>query len=95
MAVTTRIELTGRLLRKPAMRVTPAGTNTLSMDVDCGDKDERMVLKVVRVGNEVPELVRQLKEGGRLSVVGKLRMARVGAPLEVLADSVTIESGEA
>jgi len=93
-SVTTRIELTGRLIRKPAMRVTPAGTHTLTIEVNCGDEDEIMVLKVVRVGDEVPELARQLKDGGCLKAVGKLRMARAGSQIEVLADHVTVESGE-
>ncbi len=77
------------------MRVTPAGTNTLSMEVDCGDKGERLVLKVVRVGAEVPELARQLNDGSCLSVVGRLKMARDGMRCEVLADTVTVQSDQA
>ncbi len=73
------------------MRVTPAGTNTMSIDVDCGDEGERMVLKVIRVGAEASELARQLKDGGRVSVVGRLRMARAKAQVEVIADCVMIE----
>ena len=91
--MTTRIELTGRLIHKPTVRVTPAGTNTLSMEVDCGAKDERMVLKVVRVGAEVPALARQLNDGSRLEAVGKLRMTRAGS-IEVMADCVTVEADE-
>ena len=74
------------------MRVTPAGTNTLSMELDCGESDENMVLRVVRVGGDVPELARQLKEGSRLTVIGRLWKARTGTSVEVLADCITVDT---
>lgn len=75
------------------MRVTPAGTATLSLEVDCGQNQERMVLKIVRVGADVPELARRLKEGCRIQASGKLRFVGAGAnTIEVLAEQVTIES---
>jgi hypothetical protein len=93
--VATRIELTGRLIRKPELRVTPAGTATLSLEVECGANRERLVLKVVRVGTEVPALARKLKEGGEIRAVGALRQVRAkaapGTKIEVLADQIMLE----
>jgi len=90
--VATRIELTGRLIRKPEVRVTPAGTTTLSLELDCGEDRGRLVLKVVAVGAEVPTLARQLKAGGRVRALGALRQttkALPGTRIEVLADQIT------
>jgi single-stranded DNA-binding protein len=96
--MTTRIELTGRLIRKPVMRVTPAGTATLSLELDCSENHEALVLKVVRVGAEAAELARQLRQGSRVRATGKLRLGRAsagpGTKIEVLADRLTSEPEE-
>ncbi len=45
-----RIELEGRLLGKPEIRVTPAGTPVLRFTVDCGAPGEELRLGIVMTG---------------------------------------------
>ena len=75
------------------MRVTPAGTATLSLELDCGEDRERLLLRVVTAGAEVPTLARQLKEGSRIRAQGALRQTTkglAGSKIEVLADQITL-----
>jgi hypothetical protein len=76
--VTTRIELNGRLVRNPDLRVTPAGTYVLRLEVDCGEPEGQLVLGVVMTGMAVRELSRQLRKGERICATGALRALPAG-----------------
>ena len=78
-AVTARIELNGRLVRNPDLRVTPAGTHALRLEVDCGEPQGQLVLGLVMTGAAVPELARQLRKGEQIHAAGALRAVPPGA----------------
>jgi len=92
--VTTRIELNGRLVRNPDLRVTPAGTHALRLEVDCGESQGSLVLGLVMTGANVPELARQLRKGEQIRAAGALRALPPGARqagrlgVEIVASSV-------
>jgi primosomal replication protein N len=94
--LTTRIELDGRLVRKPDLRVTPAGTHALRLEVDCGAARDHLLLEVVMVGAETPELSSRLRVGDQIRATGSIR-ARIGARLgiEVMASRIEPVTGEA
>lgn len=71
--MTTRIELNGRLVRNPDLRVTPAGTHALRLEVDCGEPQGQLVLGLVMTGAAVPELARRLRKGEQIRAAGALR----------------------
>ena len=72
--MTTRIELNGRLSRNPDLRVTPAGTQVLLLEVDCGDSPGRLILKLVMTGAALEELAHQLHKGVQIRAAGELRV---------------------
>jgi len=72
--VTTRIELNGRLSRNPDLRVTPAGTQALLLEVDCGDSPGRLILKLVMTGAALEELAHQLHKGMQIRAAGELHV---------------------
>ena len=93
--MTTRIELNGRLVRDPDLRVTPAGTHALRLEVDCGEPRGQLVLGLVMTGAAVPELARQLRKGEQIQAAGALRAVPPGARqagrvgVEVVASTLT------
>ena len=92
--MTTRIELSGRLVRNPDLRVTPAGTHALRLEIDCGEPQGALVLGLVMTGAAVPELARQLRKGEQVHAAGALRALPPGARqagrlgVEVVANAV-------
>lgn len=78
-AVATRIELNGRLVRNPELRVTPAGSHALRLEVDCGAAQGPLVLGLVMTGAAAPELARQLRKGEWIVAAGSLRALPLGA----------------
>ena len=92
-----RVELCGRLIKAPEVRVTPAGAPILRLVVDCGERDSKFVMEVVMSGDSVHELARHLSAATAVRATGVLRQVR-GRPLsgvmqqriEVLADCVTV-----
>ena len=96
-----RIELDGRLVGPPEVRVTPAGTPVLRLTVECGAPGEELKLGVVMVG-DCALAIRALLEPGRpVRVAGRLRQLKAARALkaatpgpdtstafEVLAESV-------
>lgn len=68
-----RIELTGFLIGKPEIRVTPAGTPVFRTVVDCGEDRSAVMLELVMVGDAARETSARLREGGRIYAVGSLR----------------------
>ncbi len=87
-----RIELEGRLLDQPEVRLTPAGTPVLRFTVECGAPGEELRLGIVMTGE--PALVaKALVETGRqVRVIGRMRMLKGGlktaGALEVAAESI-------
>lgn len=68
-----RIELVGRLEDRPELSCTPGGLAVLRFRVECGERDERLCLEVVVVGERALELERRLAPGGGVRVRGSLR----------------------
>jgi primosomal replication protein N len=92
-----RIELDGRLLTQPEVRVTPAGTPVLRFTVDCSAPGEEMMLTVIMTGDSALAAKALLEPGRPLRVVGRLRALRAGlkavaseAAFEVVAESVEL-----
>ena len=62
-----RIELEGRLLDQPEVRITPAGTPVLRFTVECGAPGEELRLGIVMTGESaMREQNRSWSRGGRL-----------------------------
>jgi primosomal replication protein N len=95
-----RIELEGRLLAKPEVRITPAGTPVLRFTVECGAPGEELRLGIVMTGESARAANAKLLEPGRqVKVIGRMRALKAGlktlrteAAFEVVAAS--IEPGE-
>jgi len=83
----------------PVLRVTPAGTEVLSLIVDCGAQAGEMMMPVVMTGESVRVIASRLKDGIEVKVQGSLRRlqsrSRSGATslgVEVVADDIaTVE----
>ena len=93
-----RIELEGRLLGQPEIRVSPAGTPVLRFTVDCGAPGEELRLGVVMTGESATGAKRLLERGREVRVVGRMRalkaglkMTRTETAFEVVATSVELE----
>ena len=87
-----RIELEGRLLGKPEVRITPAGTPILRFTVECGAPGEELRLGIVMAGESVMEAKALLEPGRQVKVIGRMRALKgslktVGA-FEVVAESI-------
>jgi single-stranded DNA-binding protein len=87
-----RIELEGRLLDQPEVRLTPAGTPVLRFTVECGAPGEELRLGIVMTGE--PALVAKglLEPGRQVRVIGRMRILKGGlktaGALEVVAESI-------
>ena len=93
-----RIELEGRLLDQPEVRITPAGTPVLRFTVECGAPGEELRLGIVMTGESATAVKRLLERGREVRVVGRMRalkaglkMARTETAFEVVATSVELE----
>lgn len=103
LTVAVKVELCGRLLKPPVLRVTPAGVTVAHLMVDCGERPGELAMAVVLTGEEARTLAATLKDGQAVNVRGVLRVLagtnrEVGvrtSRLEVLAREVTAASGEA
>jgi single-stranded DNA-binding protein len=95
--VTTRIEVNGRLIRNPELRVTPAGTHALRLEVDCGEPQGPLVLGLVITGSAAADLATQLRKGEQIRAAGSLRALPFGARqvgrlgVEVVANQIERE----
>lgn len=87
-----RIELEGRLLGKPELRTTPAGTPVLRFTVECGAAGEELKLGVVMTGEAALAAERLLQPAGQVRVTGRLRKLKGSlkneAAFEVVAETV-------
>ena len=87
-----RIELEGRLLDQPEVRITPAGTPVLKFTVECGVSGEELRLGIVMTGESGLTAKPLLEPGRQVKVIGRMRMLKgslktVGA-FEVVAESI-------
>jgi primosomal replication protein N len=87
-----RIELEGRLLDQPEVRITPAGTPVLRFTVECGAPGEELRLGILMTGESAIAAKQLLEPGRQIKVIGRMRALKgslktVGA-LEVVAESI-------
>jgi len=90
-----RIELDGRIVNQPEIRVTPAGTPVIRFIVDCGLPGEELRLGVAMTGDSALAAKEILRAGRQVKVSGRLRALKAGiksvrtdAGFEVIAQSV-------
>jgi primosomal replication protein N len=87
-----RIELEGRLLAQPEVRVTPAGTPVLRFTVECGAPGEELRLGIVMTGESAIAAKPLLEPGRQVKVIGRLRALKgglkTGAEFEVVAELI-------
>ena len=95
-----RIELDGRLVNQPEVRVTPAGTPVIRFIVDCSTPDEELKLGIVMTGESALAAKEILRAGRQVKVSGRLRALKIGMKsvradeaFEVIAESVEQEEG--
>ena len=94
-----RIELDGRLVNQPEVRMTPAGTPVMRFVVDCSTPTEELKLGIVMTGDSALAAKEILRAGRQVKVSGRLRVLKAGiksvradAGFEVIADSVEQDS---
>ena len=87
-----RIEIDGRLLDQPEVRITPAGTPVLRFTVECGAPGEELRLGIVMTGESALAAKQLLEPGRQVSVTGRIRALKgnlkTGPALEVVATSI-------
>jgi single-stranded DNA-binding protein len=91
-----RIELEGRLLGQPEVRITPSGTPVLRFTVECGALGEELRLGIVMTGEAALAANSLLQPGRQIRVIGRLRALRIplsDAAYEVVAESIEREKG--
>jgi primosomal replication protein N len=94
--MSNRIELEGRVIAPPELRVTPAGSPLLRLRVDCGERSGDLVMSVIMTGREARELAGQLSVGSLIRLTGSLRVQGGGSarsasrPLEVAAHEICL-----
>jgi single-stranded DNA-binding protein len=95
-----RIELDGRLVNQPEVRMTPAGTPVIRFIVDCSTPTEELKLGIVMTGDSALAAKEILRGGRQVRVSGRLRALKIGMKsvradeaFEVVAQSVEQEEG--
>ena len=87
-----RIELEGRLLDQPEVRITPAGTPVLRFTVECGAPGEELKLGIVMTGESGIEAKPLLEPGRQVKVIGRMRMLKgslkTAGAFEVVAELI-------
>jgi primosomal replication protein N len=87
-----RIELEGRLLDQPEVRITPAGTPVLRFSVDCGAPGEELRLGIVMTGESALAAKQMLAPGRQVKVIGRMRSLKrslkTDTGFEVVAASI-------
>ncbi|HLY05121.1 MAG TPA: single-stranded DNA-binding protein [Rhizomicrobium sp.] len=87
-----RIELEGRLLDQPEVRITPAGTPVLRCTVECGATGEELKLGIVMTGESALTAKPLLERGRLVKVTGRMRLLKGSlkkdSGIEVVAESI-------
>jgi primosomal replication protein N len=78
-----RIELEGRLLNQPEVRITPAGTPVLRFTVDCGAPGEELRLGIVMTGESALAAKPLLAPGRQVKVIGTMRTLKGSLKTEI------------
>ena len=95
--VSNQIELNGRIVSQPELRVTPSGHPLLRFRIDCGEREGELVMLVVMAGGEARNQADQLARGQCIRLTGALRprggrlASGTDSPaLEIAADVITV-----
>jgi len=87
-----RIEIEGRVLGQPEVRITPAGTPVLRFTVDCGAPGEELRLGIVMTGESALAAKQLLGPGREVKVIGRMRTLKgslkTDTGFEVVAASI-------
>jgi single-stranded DNA-binding protein len=87
-----RIELEGRLIDPPEVRITPAGTAVLRFTVECGAPGEELKLGIVMTGESALGAKQLLEPGRPVRVIGRMRALKGSLKkdtgFEVVAESI-------
>jgi primosomal replication protein N len=87
-----RIELEGRLIDQPEVRITPAGTPVLRFTVECGAPGEELKLGIVMAGESALAAKPLLEPGRQIKVIGRMRALKGSLKkdtgFEVVAESI-------
>ena len=87
-----RIELEGRLIDQPEVRITPAGTPVLRFTVECGATGEELKLGIVMTGESATAAKPLLEPGRQVKVIGRMRALKGSlkkdSGFEVVAESI-------
>jgi single-stranded DNA-binding protein len=87
-----RIELEGRLIDQPEVRITPAGTPVLRFTVECGAPGETLRLGIVMTGESAQGAKQLLEPGRQVKVIGRMRALKGSLKndtgFEVVAESI-------
>jgi primosomal replication protein N len=87
-----RIELEGRLIDQPEVRITPAGTPVLRFTVECGAPGEELELGIVMAGESALAVKPLLEPGRQVKVIGRMRALKGSLKkdtgFEVVAESI-------
>ena len=90
-----RIELIGFVLTVPELRITPAGTPVLRLEVSSGEGPDALRLAIVMAGAKAEEIGSRIGAGKTIRVTGKLRPSRErrascgGQGVEILAAEIS------
>jgi single-stranded DNA-binding protein len=87
-----RIELEGRLIDQPEVRITPAGTAVLRFTVECGAPGEELKLGIVMAGESATAAKALLEPGRQVKIIGRMRALKGSLKkdtgFEVVAESI-------
>ena len=87
-----RIEIEGRLIDQPEVRLTPAGTPVLRFTVECGAQGEDLRLGIVMTGESALAAKPLLEPGRQVRVIGRMRALKGSLKkdngFEVVAESI-------
>lgn len=87
-----RIEIDGRLLGQPEVRITPAGMPVLHFTVESGAPGEELRLGIVMTGEPALAAKQLLEPGREVKVIGRIRALKSNLKtvpaLEVVATSI-------
>ena len=96
-----RIELWGRLVGQPELRITPAGTAILRFAMEFGPQSGESTMAVLMTGEAAQVLLSELKAAANVRVSGSLKPIRrrlksgmFETGYEVMAESIKLEESQ-
>jgi single-stranded DNA-binding protein len=92
------IEIWGRLIGEPELRITPAGTAVLRTRMEFAEQSGDDAMAIVMTGDSAKDIHASLKAGANIRVNGSLKSVRrrlksgiFETGYEVIADSIKLE----